>query len=237
MIVLGPPLAKIRQLHARRPPRVLGPIDMHRRDPDPRIRRHRLKVQPKAIIHLRPHLRIVHQILSTIPQPLPDLDTIQIRRQLRQRPRPRLEQPHRLVVDVPRALRDVQPEVVEGFERQATAEEDGGAEGEWLCWRLEGVVEQVGADEAAALGEAHDGVVGAVLGDVVVEPLVRAADGVGGGLRPEGVGAGVEDDFDAGGRGAVEGGVDKVEFVILGEFGAEGNWGGVRGGFFSWLFW
>lgn len=73
------------------------------------------------------------------------------------------------------------------------------------------------------MGEAHEDVVGSVLGDVVEDVVVCAADGVDGGLGPPCVGARGEEDFYAGGGGAVEGGVEKSECVGRGEFVAEGD--------------
>ena len=88
------------------------------------------------------------------------------------------------------------------------------------------MVEQVAADQRAALREAHEDVEGPVLLEVAVEEGVGAPDVVDrGGLPPGEVVGGEEDVRGRGWRGA-EGGVEEVEGEVGGgrELAAEGGW-------------
>ena len=76
------------------------------------------------------------------------------------------------------------------------------------------MVEEETPDQAGALGEAHDAVVGAARGQEVEEPFVGGADGGHGRSVPEGVVGGGVEDGDAGGGVGREGRVYEVEGVV-----------------------
>ena len=85
------------------------------------------------------------------------------------------------------------------------------------------VVQQETADQAGALREAHDAVVGPARAQDVEEPFVGFPDGGDGGAVPEGVVGRRVEGRDAGGGVGREGRVDEVEGVGRRQAGADGR--------------
>jgi len=120
------------------------------------------------------------------------------------------------------ADRDTQ--VGEGHEGHAAADEHGNLERGREA--VDGVREEEGGCDAAALGEGHDAVVGTIAVEEVEQPSVGGGVGGGGGAGDEGmVGRWVEEVYACGGGGGV-GAVDEVEGRGRAkvEFCAEGGW-------------
>ena len=197
-------LTKLAQLHASRVPGILTAPDMHRRDIDKQPGRHPRKIEAKHIGAVHRLRRIKHHALRPI-----------IVARLGRRDRLRLleQRVAAAVVEVPRRLGDGDAQVGDDVEAHAAAEEHRAFEGEGLAGPLFLVVQQEAGDQAGALGEAHDAVVGALAAEEVEEPAVRGADGGDGGPVPEGVVGGRVEDGDAGGGVGREGRVDEVEGV------------------------
>lgn len=147
MIIHPPVITEVRQLNARRPPRVLGAINMCRRDLDPDVRRKLRKVEAKAVCLIRQLVDIVLQVVGIVPQPLALGYAIKVvqHRALR------LHKHRRPLVQLMRPLRHFKPQVLEHGQRQAAADEDGRAERQGLLRGLLCMVQQVAADEGAAL--------------------------------------------------------------------------------------
>jgi len=230
MIKLPPPPAllftKPRKLQTRRKPRVPPAIHMHRRDIDSITPRDLREIQAKNIgvrdllpRRIKRDFPLQCDAGPAVPAGGEDSGIISLRVQLL---------PGRLV-PLARFITDRNAEVFEDGEGHPAADEDGGFEGGREA--VDGVREEEGGREAAALGEGHDAIVGAVAVEELEEPGVGGCDGGGGGAADKGVvGAWVEEVDACGGWGGV-GAVDEVEGGWGGdvEFCAEGGWGRLVG--------
>lgn len=196
-------IAETAQLHAREVPRILGAVDMDRRDPD-----------------LQGPGDLPGSVLDRVPARAVDVrPPVGALRQDRGRGVPVGQGLAGRGVAVPRLPRDREAQAFRDGEGHAAADEDGGLEGRWTAARvalgLGLVVQQCRGRESAALGEGHDGIVRAGAGDEVGEPVARGVDLVERVAVPEGVERRRVEDVDAGRGRRSEGGVDKVELDAL----------------------
>lgn len=248
-MIIHPPLilsTEMRQLHGARVPRVLDAINMHRRDINLEAARKARVVQTVYVRWLQRRRQakrivvviagssgpryLVTELIGAVPETavhrLSRVAGFHERFDLLTCSAGLLMQLFTGgVVYLPGGGRNGQAHAGKNIKGDATADEDGGFEGEGLFRLFIFMMEDEGGYDSAALREAEDCVIGfPLLVYVGEEPLMGFGDVARVDGLPECVVGRWKEGFDAPGGARLVGAVDEVEGVFLGvKFGAEGS--------------